>query len=86
MGNEIGKHLVGLDTLRQQGSTLRMVIGKECRTNEHEQCPDGYRHQHTDIGGLLGLMVVLGSQVALDDGLVGAIFLQGIEDTVEHHD
>ena len=62
-----------------------MIIGKQGCADEHEQCPDGNAHQHADVGGLLRLVVVLGSQVALYDGLVGTILLQGIEDTVEHH-
>ena len=62
-----------------------MIVGEECRADEHKQCPDGYGHQHADVGGLLGFMVVLGGQVTLYDGLVGAVLLQGIEDAVEHH-
>ena len=62
-----------------------MVIGKQGCANKHKQCPDGNTHQHTDVGCLLGLMVVLGSQIPLYDGLVGTILLQGIEDTVEYH-
>ena len=62
-----------------------MVVGKQRSADEHEQCPDGYRHQHADVRRLLRLVVVLGSQIALHDGLVGAIFLQGVEDAVEHH-
>ena len=62
-----------------------MIVGKECRTNEHKQRPDGNTHQHTDISSLLGFLVVFGSQVALNNRLIGAIFLQSIEDTVQHH-
>ena len=62
-----------------------MIIGKQGCANKHKQCPDGNTHQHTDICCLLGLMVVLGCQITLYDGLVGTILLQGIEDTVEYH-
>ena len=85
MGDEVRKYLVGLDALRQEGRALRMVIGKQRRADEHEQCPDGNTHQHTDVGCLLRLVVVLGSQITLYDGLVSTILLQGIEDTVEYH-
>ena len=52
-----------------------MIVGKEGRADEHKQRPDGNGHQHTDIGSLLGLLVVLGSQITLYDGLVGTILL-----------
>ena len=85
MGDEVREYLVGLDVLWQQRCALCVVEGEEGGSDEHEQRPDGYRHQYTDIGGLLSFLVVLGSQVALYDGLVGAILLQRVEDTVEHH-
>ena len=62
-----------------------MVVSEESRTDEHEQRPDGNRHHHSDVRSFLRLLVVLRSQVALYDSLVGSVFLQGIEDTVEYH-
>ena len=62
-----------------------MIVGKERCADKHKQRPNGNGHQYSDIGCLLGFLVTLGSQITLYDGLVGAILLQGVEDTVEYH-
>ena len=63
-----------------------MVEGEQTGTDKHEKSPDRHTHQYTDVGGTHGLTVTAGRQIALHDGLVGAVFLKGIEDSVQYHD
>ena len=63
-----------------------MVVGEKAGANKHEHSPDGHTHEHTDVGSLLCVIVILGCEIALHDCLVGAVFLKRVENTVEHHD
>ena len=63
-----------------------MIVCEEARANEHEEGPYRNAHEHADEGGFLRLAVAFCREVSLHNRLVGAVFLQGVEDAVEHHD
>ena len=54
--------------------------------DQHEQGPDGDAEQRADGDAAEGGAVGLGDQVALDDGLVGGVALQVVEEAVEGED
>jgi len=81
--NEIGEDPVSL--LQDMGGQLNgcdIVVGPEAGPDEHKERPDGHAEQDADKGGLLGGFVRLGDEEPLDDGLVGAVLLQRVEDAV----
>ena len=71
--------------VNDRGVGRQLVICPKQRAYEHEHSPYRYREEDSDEGCLLGLVVVLGCQVTLDNGLIGAIFLQSIKDAIEDH-
>ena len=62
-----------------------LVVGEEQGAHEHEHRPYRNGEENTDESGLFRTLVVLGREVTLHDGLVCAVLLEGIEDTIECH-